>query len=342
MKKDGVSIIICCYNSANRIEQTLKHIFAQEVAADISWELVLVDNNSSDNTTEITKNCHQNLGPNVKLNLVAETEPGLMAARRKGIAVSEFEILLFVDDDNWLEPHYVSTSYSFLKTHPKVGILGGFGEPELNCEAPGWFKDFAYCYATGKQAESETEPVSVTHVYGAGMAIRHSAWNRLAEVNFNSLLTGRKGNALTSGEDNEICLAIRLAGYEIYYDPKLGFKHELPSDRISWDYLRRMFLGFGQAKASLDIYKSVLNGTPEPKDGKLPYWFNRVVYLLRLLKKDIPLLVRSRFSLMEGNEELLFALGRLGHIKGIYQSRKDYLQNILSVYRLRERLDSST
>lgn len=56
----GVSIVICCYNSASRLPETLQHIAEQEVAANISWEVIVVDNASTDNTQEIAKKNGQN------------------------------------------------------------------------------------------------------------------------------------------------------------------------------------------------------------------------------------------------------------------------------------------
>jgi glycosyltransferase involved in cell wall biosynthesis len=51
----GVSIIVCCYNSAERLPETLKHLALLESNEDVNWELIIVDNNSSDTTIVVCK-----------------------------------------------------------------------------------------------------------------------------------------------------------------------------------------------------------------------------------------------------------------------------------------------
>ncbi len=53
MAKPGVSIIICCYNSERRLPETLAHLFTQQVSEDIPWEIIVVNNASSDATSRI-------------------------------------------------------------------------------------------------------------------------------------------------------------------------------------------------------------------------------------------------------------------------------------------------
>ncbi len=340
-KQDGISVIVCCYNSASRIEPTLKHLFSQKVNSKINWEIIVVDNNSSDNTSEKASLLYQEFGTDIPMTIVDEPQPGLMHARRKGIDSAQYEYLLFVDDDNWLGSHYVDLSYVFMNSNPQIGVLGGLGSPEFKSNKPPWFDNFSYCYAVGKQALNNTRSAEVSHVYGAGMTIRHSAWHKLAKVNFTSILTGRKGESLTSGEDNEICLAIRLARYKVHYLAQLSFKHELPSNRINWIYLRKLFLGFGEAKARLDIYSIAISNSPIPKDGRLPFWFNRVVYLLtELIKKDGWLLTQSLVFNLEGRGELLTAIAKWGQIKAIINMRKNYLDLYKSVYDLKQKLEN--
>src|SRR6187402_3359199 len=98
MVTEGISVIICCYNSALRIEKTLDHLAAQAVN-DISWEIILVDNASVDNTAEIARAFwNKNHADKVILNIVTEYKPGLSSARLTGVSASAYEYLILCDD----------------------------------------------------------------------------------------------------------------------------------------------------------------------------------------------------------------------------------------------------
>src|SRR5258708_7275133 len=99
----GISVIICCYNSAKRIAETLTHLSQQELDLGISWEVILVDNNSQDKTTEVANITWHSFKRDVPFKIILEPRQGLAHARRKGIDESRYDYLLFCDDDNWLE-----------------------------------------------------------------------------------------------------------------------------------------------------------------------------------------------------------------------------------------------
>ena len=323
-RTQGVSVIICCYNSAERITPTLEHIFAQQVSDALSWEVILVDNNCSDHTVKVAESVFNATDRSIHFSIINQPIAGLMNARKCGIEASKYEFMLFVDDDNWLSTSYLQLCFNLLNDLPKTAILGGYGSAASD-NIPFWFTEFEGSFAVGKQAESSGV---VPSVYGAGMCIRHKAWETLKQSQFKSLLLGRTGKVLTSGEDTEICYALRLLGYEIRYDDRLTFKHDLPMERLDWNYLRQLFFGFGLAKARIDIYSHALSGNPLPQDGRLPFWFNRITYLLIQLKSDIPIIIKGAIFNLEGNERLLKALGKLGHIKGIWQQR----HNLTALY----------
>ncbi len=182
MFKD-VSVIICCYNSAFKIEQTLLHLSLQTLNG-INCEIILIDNNSTDNTTDVAKQFWDKHGnPAINLTIVHEPSPGLASARLKGVKNAMFDILLFCDDDNWLDKNYVNNVIEIFNSNPDVGIAGGLGSAEFENGdlKPDWFDNFSQSFAIGEQGDSEG---FVSGVYGAGMAMRRDvALNRV----FNTL-----------------------------------------------------------------------------------------------------------------------------------------------------------
>jgi len=339
MRKEGISVLVCCYNSARRIETTLKHLFVQKLSIKINWEIIVVNNNSTDNTRQVAEEYHQQNGNNILFNVVDEPQPGLSHAREKGFSTAQFNIALMVDDDNSLSDDYLMGIWNRFTSDKHIGMVGGKGIPVLEGVEPAWFAKYASCYATGDQ-HPESNSISDL-LYGAGLALRLDVLDNLKKNGFRSILSDRTGSNLMSGGDTELCLMYRMAGYELIYNQTLTFEHHLPEARISWEYLRRLFIGFGMTKARTEIYAAAMANNPLPKDGRLSAWFNRATYLLRVVIKDAPMLIKSSFLKMEGNSELLAALARLGHLREIIRMQKEYQQLYEYAYDLKRNLSNS-
>ena len=250
----GVTVAICCHNSASRIRPTLEHLLAQVGAEAGSWEVLLVDNGSIDNTVALAKKTW--ISQNIPLRIVAEPQPGQMYARKRAFQEAAFEYVSFVDDDNWVCPQWVSQVARILEANPEVAALGTRGEPVFEVPAPSWFAEFRGCYAAAQQwPEAGDVTVKRGFLWGAGLTIRKAAWQQIIALGFHSQLEGRCGSALGGGDDNEICQALRLAGWRLYHEPELRFRHFIPAQRLKWDYLRRIVTNFGVSSILLDAYQ---------------------------------------------------------------------------------------
>src|SRR4051812_32311772 len=93
----GISVIICCYNSSQRIHYALKHLEQQSFEDDLRWEVIVVDNASSDGTGRIAESIWREFNCDIPFRVVTESEPGLSHARNKGVAEARFEYLIFCD-----------------------------------------------------------------------------------------------------------------------------------------------------------------------------------------------------------------------------------------------------
>lgn len=241
----GISVIICCYNSEKRITQTLAYLERQEAA--FPWELVVVDNNCIDNTVaeveSIVSRSEQLKGVT---KIVSECKAGLNYARLKGMEESNYEFVLFCDDDNWLNKHYLQRSFDFLVNNPDYGIVGGNGIEKCETEPPYWFENHKSIYAIGCRKDGQ-----VHNVYGAGMLLRK---NLIDGANF--AMSDRKGDSLASGGDSEICQIVRDKGYKIRQLCSNTFFHYLPKERLTYNYIMRMAKASGQTKAELYLLKN--------------------------------------------------------------------------------------
>lgn len=249
----NISIIICCYNSESRIGATLEHLAKQILPNDVSFEVVLVDNNCTDRTVDVAKEVWAN--NKFELVILEESTPGPEAARRCGLNYSQSEYLLCCDDDNWLDPHYVATAYKFMESNPESAAVGGWGDVVSDAAIPEWFDRFKTKYACGRtRAEGE-----VNSLVTAGLCMRKSVWGELFDSGFKPILAGRNGAGLQTGEDIELTYAIRLLGWKLHLNDGLRFQHYMPAQRLTDDYLIRMSYGHARSRSVLGEYRTRLS-----------------------------------------------------------------------------------
>ena len=253
----GVSVVICTYNGARLLPATLRHIAQQRVRPEISWEVIVVNNASSDNTAEVVINEWEKLQNPVPFSLLCQPTPGLTYARELALEKAQYEFVLFCDDDNWLNPEYINRAYDLMLQHPAIGVLGGHGELLFETVPPAWAAGLSI-FAHGPQAQVSGK-VKNNVVYGAGCVMRRTAYETIIGAGFKSMLTDRLGANLSSGGDYELCYAIALAGFDIWYDDSLKFKHFMPAKRISWEYSTRFFKDSAQSFEVLIPYRIRLN-----------------------------------------------------------------------------------
>ena len=251
----GVTIIICCHNSAKLLPQTLAHLKTQKVSTNIPWEVIVVDNASTDETSKISLSSWLK-DTSALLRVVQEPQLGLSYARRKGFSEAKYEFCSFVDDDNWVNPSWIKIVYEIMNNHPEVGACGGLNETICEIKPPEWFESYKLSYGIGSQGDaSGYVPKERGFLWGAGLVVRKSAWKHLVDNGFYNVLTGRKGKQILSGEDEELTLALQMANWKLWYEPRLRLKHYLPAKRLNWKALCRLHRSFGASQVVFDIYK---------------------------------------------------------------------------------------
>ena len=250
-----VSVVICCHNGSTRLGPTLAHLLRQDVPPDLAWEVVLVDNASTDDTERIARTLWPGETP-VPMRVVTEPQLGLIYARLRGLSAARYEIVSFLDDDNWVAVDWVRRVAEIMAADPRVGACGGRTEAVTEMAPPPWFTDYAAWYAVGRQGESTGD---ITwrrgRLWGAGLTLRKQAWKDLVENGFSATLSGRSGKQMSAGEDTEICYALRLAGWRLWYAEDLMLRHFIPAGRLTVDYLTRLRCGFGRQSIGIDPYR---------------------------------------------------------------------------------------
>ena len=321
----GVSVVICCHNSAQRLPATLYHLTSQEIKGNIPWEVVIVDNASTDHTTKVAQQCWPT-NHSIPLRIVYEPKIGLTHARHRGFIEAKYDIVSFVDDDNWVSHTWVTKVSELMDLHIDVGACGGLNIAATDVELPWWFEQFQKSYAVGPQNDNPSHITGKRSVLcGAGLTIRKSAWQGLCKNGFKPLLVGHSGKDLTCGEDYELCLALRLAGWRIWYEPSLKLRHYLPAHRLNWQYLRCMVRRWGAATVCLDPYYMIANMTHNSSSYQLNRtWRKEVIKVVISLIRTPKLFFIYFLNLQEGNPSELHIERQLGRLFELLKRRKNY------------------
>ncbi len=264
----GISIVLCCYNSVTRLEVTLRALSQLEIPVGVPVELLFVDNNSTDGTPERAVEWWEEYGSPYRITVLKEEKQGLGFARFCGINVAQYDLFLFVDDDNELAPDYLLEGYACLKSHPDIGILGGLSHGIFQSPLPSWinpgfpFKSLLSSIAVSTPERSQAGYLDgyQEFIYGAGAFLSRKVVSPYLNHGYDLMLKGRVGNRLLSGEDEEFCCWARLLGLRLYRSDKLHFKHHITSGRLQKSYFERLYFGFGYSSVVLDMYHGVLQG----------------------------------------------------------------------------------
>jgi glycosyltransferase involved in cell wall biosynthesis len=235
-----ISVVICSHNPRPPyLRRTLEALHNQTLPLN-RWELLLIDNASSAPLAE-----NWDLSWHSHARHVVENELGLSAARRRGIREARGEVLMFVDDDNVLEPNYLSEALRIGTEWPRLGTWGsGSTVPEFEEPPPEKTKPFFGYLALRETPVARWSNVMAmdTTPWGAGMCVRRTVTLRYCEKSEQDKIqiTDRKGGALASGGDVEISHVACEMGLGTGVFPELKLIHLIPKGRLSTKYLMNM------------------------------------------------------------------------------------------------------
>lgn len=256
---NGVSVIVCCYNSSARLPQTLRHLAMQELPESLNMEVLLVDNASTDQTAAVARQLWAEYSPRFPLRVVDQPTPGQNHARRKGTEEALYELIIFCDDDNWLNNQYVQSAVNTMHTDERIGAAGGQNVPVTDAPSyPDWFAEYSDKYALGVPAATSGDISFRGFVLGAGMVTRRSLFLDMYDHRYPTLLKGRNGTDLSTGDDFEYCKRLLLRGYSLYYDERMILKHYIPAERLTIPYRERLMAGILEAGKVINVYDDAI------------------------------------------------------------------------------------
>ncbi len=236
-----ISVIICTYNRHEYLEKLLNSLISQDFPPH-EFEIIVVDNNSTDNTKQAIDEVKK--GSPVKINYVLEKRQGLSHARNRGIREASGRIVAFIDDDavaekNWLK-EIVTT---FEDVNPVPGCVGGKVLPVWEASRPEWLSESLLTHLSILDlGESPRWIEENEFVCGTNMAFLNQS---VEDAGFFETRLGRRGKSLISNEEALLFHKLRMVGGKIYYQPRVIVNHVIPKERIKkrWFFKRAFAQG---------------------------------------------------------------------------------------------------
>jgi glycosyltransferase involved in cell wall biosynthesis len=322
--KDGVTAVVACHNSETFIEPTIKALLNQKIHDALTFEIIVADNNSSDDTAEKVKNIYKEYKGDINLTIIHEKEAGAAFARKTAVLNASCNIVSFIDDDNILEEDWIQKVYRLFKTKPEVGVIGGFNKAHITGRKPGWFYQFQNSFACGPQARKSSYITDRKFVFGAGASFRTEILLTIYHSSLPLFLSGKKAGAfLLSGNDSELSHRAILMGWELWYEETLVLRHNLSANRLNWKSLCKMQAAHSAALIVLNVYRALIDRKKVKSYYRMFFSVlkSAVGFLLRNLAKGKILNIRR-----EGQWAAISFHHRIGLIKSAFLFHSKYTE----------------
>ena len=240
-----LSLIIPTHNRSERLIAALESVIRQDLPA-ADWECVVVSNNSTDDTVARFGDFAARY-PGLNLRLVTEDGPGVSYARNRGIAETSAPLLVFIDDDERINPGFLRAYADFFDAHPDAVVAGGRIIAEYVTGRPAWLSKYTEMpIANPMDFGDAVRPFPAGRVPGGGnMAFRRSAALRYG--GFDPSL-GRVGRMLIGGEENDFFERLMRGGETCWYVPGAVMWHIIPPRKISREYFESLCYQVGRTQ----------------------------------------------------------------------------------------------
>ena len=336
MNLPGVSIVICTYNGKTNLSPTLEHIAAQQKINDVAVELLLIDNASTDGTTEFVQSKWATLQTSIALRIIQEPKPGKGNASVTGFNACKYEVIIVCDDDNYLCADYVKRAYDLMCANKNIGVMGGKSEPIFEDTKPVWFYAQQHIFAVGEQFD--TNGKNVGFLWGAGMVFRKTAWDTLQQLHYTFFLNEQRSGKLNwGGDDTELCEMITVLGYDLWYDNTLVLQHYMPKQRMTKEYLHSRYFGIGRSRIYTHAYVHCrLSNEVPKKELKYALWLDRYIHKTKERLQILPHIILKMSE--EANQDVLNYISLKGELMELWRIKNNYTAVFRKILEIKKRI----
>jgi glycosyltransferase involved in cell wall biosynthesis len=286
-----ISVILCTYNRCQSLPKALNSIAVQAIPNSVEWEVLVVDNNSSDQTRKVVEESRSQYPG--RFRYVFEPHQGLSYARNAGIREARGDVLAFMDDDVTVDATWLRSLTACLHDGTRAGV-GGRILPEQTFSPPPWLGlENPYCMGAPLFAHFDIgdEPLEIRFApHGTNMAYRKEMFEKYGGFRTDM---GRCGSNTMSNEDTEFGRRLLAAGERLWYEPSAVVQHPVPQGRLRKEYFLKWWFDFGRATLREDDIRRHLGGIPQLYLSMLKY--GAVVLPFRVLRWSLAFDPKLRF-----------------------------------------------
>jgi glycosyltransferase involved in cell wall biosynthesis len=243
----NVTVIICSYDRCDRLAIVLESIALSTLPGSVEWEVLVVDNNSHDETRMIVENFCRRY-PHFRY--VLEPQPGKSYALNTGIRQAHGNILAFVDDDVVVDPDWLWNLTAPLHGDSEWAGTGGRTLPAQHGPIPPWLSlngPYSLGGAIAALFDLGELPCQLdSPPYGANMAFRRKMFRRYGGFRLDMGPSPCK-DVLRPNEDTEFGRRLMSSGERLLYVPSAVVYHPLLVERIKKEYLLSWWFDYGRA-----------------------------------------------------------------------------------------------
>ena len=243
-----ISVVISTFNRCDLLSVVLDRIMSQD-AGGITYEVIVVDNNSADQTRHVVASISN--GGNPDLRYVFEASQGVSYARNSGIAKARAPIIAFLDDDVVPKRNWIRTIRTTFDKHPDVSCIGGRILPSWEKDPPRWLTPEHWAPVALQDYGSLPFYINCDHqlcLLSANFAFRREVFEMIGDF---APELQRVKDGIGSMEDLELLIRLWKANLQALYVPELIVTAQVPVDRMTKAYHRRWHRGHGYFYAML-------------------------------------------------------------------------------------------
>jgi len=251
------TVIVCTYNRCDTLAKTLESLAASTIPDSVEWEIVVIDNNSSDRTRQIVDDFSRRFPG--RFRYAFEPRQGKSFALNRGIRETQADVLAFTDDDVIAEPAWLWNLTRNLFSGEWQGA-GGKILPLNTAPIPDWIPRDTYGVLWGSfDLGDESRDIRLAP-YGANMAFRREVFEH--GLFRTDIGPGVQGARSTNCEDQNIGEGVLRRGGKLRYEPEAVIHHPFDTQRISRKYILNVFFQMGRYRALETESKPAIHGIP--------------------------------------------------------------------------------
>ena len=276
-----ITVGICTYNRAERLRSTLNSIAALHVPRAIDWEVLVVDNNSSDATRAVVAS----FGETLPVRYLFEPSPGKSNALNRAVREANGDYIVWTDDDVLVYEDWIDAYVSAFQRVPEAVVFGGPVDPWFETGPPEWlariWDEARNAYAVLPADVGKVERDRGPGPFGANLAVRTDIQRRFP---YDPSLGPQPGSPIR-GEETAVVQAILRSGYLGCWVPDARVRHLIPRERQTVQFLRETFYGFGLFSGLQGVFDTMPRFAGKPRylwrqiaESELRYCLGRLLH----------------------------------------------------------------